>query len=92
MKTLILKSFEVYGLNNEENYIITFKNNKKIIVAENGSRKTTLLNILNSILDGNHEKLLKYTFEKVVLKFEDFPIYTIERINIEKRLTIIIKK
>lgn len=86
MENLQLKEFRIFNLNKEENYKIKFHDNKKIIVAENGSRKTTILNILNAVLQDNNEKLIKYDFNHITLIFNNDSEYTIKKENIEKNL------
>lgn len=49
----ILEKFEVLGMNSYKNISISFENNVKIISAENGTGKTTILNI--SIFSINRE-------------------------------------
>lgn len=48
MKTFTLTKFLIKNLNNEYDVFLEFKDNKKIIVSENGSGKTTILNIFHS--------------------------------------------
>ncbi|HAA07986.1 MAG TPA: hypothetical protein DCD99_13280 [Acinetobacter schindleri] len=86
MENLQLKEFRIFSLNKEENYKIKFHDNKKIIVAENGSRKTTILNILNAVLQDNNEKLIKYDFDYITLIFNNDIKYTLKKENIEKNV------
>lgn len=58
-------------LNGYQNIEINIKENKKILVAENGSGKTTILNILYCCLTNNTNKLKNFIFEKAELSFSN---------------------
>ncbi|MEG2637586.1 MAG: AAA family ATPase, partial [Acinetobacter sp.] len=62
-----LEKFIITKLNGYQNVEIDIDNNKKILVAENGSGKTTILNILFYCLKNNTSKLKNFNFEKVEL-------------------------
>lgn len=66
-----LEKFIITKLNGYQNVEIDIDNNKKILVAENGSGKTTILNILFYCLKNNTSKLKNFNFEKVELIFEN---------------------
>lgn len=66
------------GLFGHTQFDIAFKNNVFILIGENGSGKTTVLNIIYFILSGRVVSLIKYDFQKVTL------IYGLENIVIEK--------
>ncbi|WP_216093292.1 MULTISPECIES: AAA family ATPase [unclassified Aeromonas] len=65
----IIKQFKVFGLYDERNVCIDFESNTKIIVAENGYGKTTVLNAFYAILAGDLERLRKIPFESISLTF-----------------------
>lgn len=66
-----LEKFIITKLNGYQNVEIHIENNKKILVAENGSGKTTILNILYCCLTNNTNKLKNFLFEKAELKFSN---------------------
>ena len=66
------------GLFGHTRFDISFKNNVFILIGENGSGKTTVLNIIYLILSGRVVSLIKYDFTKVTL------VYGLESIVIEK--------
>ena len=66
-----LEYFEIIGFNLEQNVKIKFTDNRKILIAENGSGKTTILNILFLCLKYDLENLKKYSFQKCILKFDN---------------------
>ena len=65
----IIKSFEIKGLYSERNVRIDFEDNIKIIVAENGYGKTTILNVLYTVLSGNLNKLQEVDFKSIHITF-----------------------
>ena len=67
----IIKSFAINNLYGERDVEISFKDNIKIIVAENGFGKTTILNALYAILSGDISKLRKIDFESISITFAD---------------------
>ncbi|WP_332854859.1 AAA family ATPase [Duganella sp. S19_KUP01_CR8] len=68
---IYLKKVTIYGLHDEKNVVINFLPNATIIMAENGVGKTTILNILFSILSGNLKKLCAYNFVEARLEMSD---------------------
>jgi predicted ATPase len=65
-----LAEFGITALHGERNIRIRFDGVVKIIVAENGYGKTTILNSLYALLFGNYEKLRSIQFETIYLKFK----------------------
>ncbi|UBK97609.1 translation initiation factor IF-2 N-terminal domain-containing protein, partial [Clostridium perfringens] len=60
-----LKFIEIIGLFDEYNYKIDFDKSINIFVAENGFGKTTILNIIVSLLKNDREKLKSLPFKAV---------------------------
>lgn len=56
-KDLFIKRFEIEELFGIYNVNISFKDNINIFVGENGLGKTTILNALNYIIQGDSESL-----------------------------------
>lgn len=65
----MIKSLEIVGLNGIEGNDIKLEFNEglTIIVGKNGTGKTTILNILNSIITKSFHKLINYNFSKIIL-------------------------
>lgn len=61
-----IKIFELHG---EKDVTLSFNGPVKIIIGDNGSGKTTVLNALYSILSQNFHKLSKLDFGRIELKF-----------------------
>ncbi|HBF89289.1 MAG TPA: hypothetical protein DDX39_11670 [Bacteroidales bacterium] len=60
-----IEQIKIEGLFGELNYDIRIDDNKLILVAENGSGKTTIVNIIYYFLSRQWTKLLRYRFEKI---------------------------
>ena len=65
---LTFEKFEIRGLHGYKNISLDFSNKMNIFVGENGLGKTTILNMLYYLLNGNYEELGKYNFNAIVLK------------------------
>ena len=78
----MIEKFEIIGLFGDRSININFQKdeNVKILIGENGTGKTHILNILYYILSGKIEKLADIEFEKVILKIKN-----IEQIEISKQ-------
>lgn len=64
-----LRKFKVNGLHGDRNVIIDFDNSAKILLAENGSGKTTTMNLLIGVLTGRLRKDNLYEFESIEIGF-----------------------
>ena len=69
-----IKNITIKGLFGDRNYRIRLKDNRLVLVAENGSGKTTIVNIIYYFLSGQWTKLLKYDFKYVEVQFKDSKI------------------
>ena len=69
---LPIVKMEIYDLFYKMNNIsVDFEKEIKIYVAYNGSGKTTVLKIINSVLLGDIEKILNIEFSKIKLKLKN---------------------
>lgn len=68
MKTK-LKSLKIEGLHNRYDYDIRFNPDVTFLIGLNGSGKTTILDILGSIVEGHLYELFKYKFKSIVLTY-----------------------
>lgn len=84
----IIKSFEIKGLYNERNVRVNFEDNIKIIVAENGYGKTTILNVLYTVLSGNLNKLQEVDFKSIHITFFDDEKVSIRKSNLSYFLLV----
>lgn len=82
---IYLKKVTIFGLHEEKNVVINFLPNATIIMTENGVGKTTVLNILFSILSGNLEKLGAYNFIEARLEMSDGQqIFSVKRSDLSQ--------
>lgn len=73
----MIKEIEIYGLFGEEKKKISIKFNEglTVLVGKNGCGKTTILNIINTIMNGKYPKLWQYNFEKIKFTYNDDVIF-----------------
>lgn len=71
-----IEEIHIEGLFGEHDYHIPITDNKLILVAENGSGKTTIVNIIYYLLTRQWNKLLRYNFISlaVVVDHKEFKI------------------
>ncbi|WP_429149764.1 AAA family ATPase [Aeromonas rivipollensis] len=67
----MIQEFFITKLYEERNVRIQFSDPYKILVAENGYGKTTILNSFYALLSGEVSKLRKISFEEIGLVFRD---------------------
>ena len=85
MNTSNIKSFSVYGLfGTEENVIIPFNDNIKILIGENGIGKTQILNIFYYTLTRNFFKIGEVNFDKLILEFRDKKSIKISKSSVDE--------
>lgn len=91
----MIERFSIFGLHDERDVTITFERDKpyKILVAENGYGKTSILNAFYAVLENDIKKLRNINFKKIEIKFFDNKkSYSIERkdllLNVERKLNI----
>lgn len=67
---LMLINIEIYNLYGK-NYKINFNSDLTLLYGLNGSGKTTILNILYNILEGNIKQVCGYSFDRLDLNFKE---------------------
>lgn len=67
----MIKEFYINNLYEERNVRIPFGSEYKIIVAENGYGKTTILNSFYALVSGDVSKLRKVVFDSIGIVFSD---------------------
>lgn len=70
-ENLVVKSFRVKGLHGFKNVEIEFESNARIVIAENGSGKTTVLSALAYFLRGEFLSLKSLPLDEVECDFYD---------------------
>lgn len=87
----MLKSIKIYNLyNNKKTISIEFNEKLTILTGDNGSGKTTMLNIINDILNETYEDLFKYKFTAIEILYNDKETIIFRENN--RTLSIIPKK
>ncbi len=81
-----IKKFSIKGLYNERDIIIPFSEKVKILVAENGYGKTTVLNSLYSLLTGDELRLRKIPFTSLEIEFSNGESYSINKEDLDLSL------
>lgn len=76
-----LKRFSIYGLFGYKNITIPFNENVMILMGENGTGKTTILNALCYTLSCRFSKLSAIEFDKIVLEFDSGNIAEVPKPN-----------
>ena len=66
-----LKSFAIYGLFGYQDIVLPLDRQVLILIAENGSGKTTVLNSIYYVLTQNIEKLEKIDFQEIKVNVEE---------------------
>lgn len=70
-KIVILSKLTVKKLYGNYDYDVKFNADVTLLYGTNGCGKTTILNIITSIITGSIYKLFSYKFEKIVLNYYD---------------------
>jgi len=81
-----LKKIKIEGLFGKYNYDIEFKNDICIWVSENGVGKTTILNIIVALLNGDKKTLAETNFHKIEIVLGS-KIYTIDKTKVKQTYT-----
>ena len=66
-----ITEFKIKSLHGFFDYDIKLNEDLTFIYGENGSGKTTVLNMLDSVVSGEIYKLFKYNFKKIIVNFEN---------------------
>ncbi|WP_158258966.1 AAA family ATPase [Photobacterium sp. NCIMB 13483] len=78
----MIEFIKIYELHGEKDVLLSFHDNVKIIIGDNGSGKTTVLSALYSILSQNFHKLSKLDFERIELQFSSGDLITLNKENL----------
>ena len=81
----LIKSFTIEKLFNKYKVILPFDEPIKVLIGENGSGKTTILNALYYTLSTNFNRLKELDFDKIIIEFSSGDEAVILRENIFRR-------
>jgi predicted ATP-binding protein involved in virulence len=79
----IISRFRIESLHNLRNIDVTIKNNKLVLVGENGTGKSTVANLIYFFLTRQWHKMLNYEFKRIIATINENEL-TIERDDISK--------
>jgi predicted ATP-binding protein involved in virulence len=86
MNNLGINKITIKGFLSQYNVDIPLSDNIKILVGENGLGKTQILNIIYATLSRKFEKLLTYSFEEVIIYFNDDSLEVVNKSEIQTSL------
>lgn len=67
--SMVIKRLEIKRLHSAYDYNISFNDNLTFIFGENGCGKTTVLDIVTSIVTGRLYNLFTYEFDEIILSY-----------------------
>lgn len=82
----MIKNYKIIGLFGFRTVDISFENEIKILIGENGLGKTTVLNSLYYLLNGMYHKLVKVEFENLELIFFNDENIAFSKLELENYL------
>ena len=82
----LINKFSIVGLHGHYDLNIEFKNNRLILVGENGTGKTTALKIFYYFVSQQFEKILPYDFTNLKLEFLDESIIQVSKNDLSSNL------
>ena len=82
MSSYFIESFKIDKLWGYRDINLTFNKNVNILIGPNGSGKTTILNILHSILSDNLESISNITFEQMKIRLKSFKGRSVRTIKV----------
>ena len=74
-----IAEFSIQGLFGDRDVSVSFKSGAKVLVGDNGSGKTTVLNCLFYVLTGRFHRLSAVPFKRILVRFSDGMDISIER-------------
>ena len=83
MRNYFIQSFKITKLWGYRDINLTFNNDVNILIGPNGSGKTTVLNLLHSILSTDIPKLLDVNFEQAEIKLREFKGNSVRTVTAE---------
>lgn len=80
---MIIKQLQIKGLHGIYDYNISFNDDLTFIYGENGCGKTTILDIVSSIVTGKIYNLFGYDFDQIILSYKKSKRSKLEHVKIE---------
>ena len=85
MKKYFIESFKIDKLWGDLDMNLIFEPDVNILIGPNGSGKTTVLNLLHSILSADLRSILDINFDQAVIKLKSFEgnLYGLLRLRLQ---------
>lgn len=80
---MIINRLEIKNLHGMYNYNVSFNDDLTFIFGENGCGKTTILDIVSSIVTGKIYNLFRYRFDEITLSYREKKRSKLSRIRIK---------
>lgn len=82
MSSYFIESFKIDKLWGYRNIDLTFNKDVNVLIGPNGSGKTTILNLLHSILSGDLRSVLNFDFEQAKIGLKSFKGNSVSNIKV----------
>ena len=83
MSSYFIESFKIDKLWGYRDIDLTFNNDVNILIGPNGSGKTTILNLLHTILSGDLRNILNFNFQQAKIGVKSFKGNSIRTIKVD---------
>lgn len=83
MNRYFIESFKITKLWGYRNIDLTFNNDVNVLIGPNASGKTTILNLLHSILSADLPSLLDVSFDQVEIKLRSFKGRSVRTVKVK---------
>lgn len=82
---MIINRLEIKNLHGVYNYNVSFNDDLTFLFGENGCGKTTVLDIVSSIVTGKLYNLFRYSFDEIILSYREKKRSKLNKIRILSR-------
>ena len=82
MSSYFIESFKIDKLWGYRNIDLTFNNDVNVLIGPNGSGKTTILNLLHSILSGDLQSVVNFNFQQAKIGLKSFKSNSVRTIKV----------
>ena len=83
MSSYFIESFKIDKLWGYRNIDLTFNNDVNVLIGPNGSGKTTILNLLHSILSGDLRSVVNFNFQQAKIGLKSFKSNSVRTIKVD---------
>lgn len=83
MSSYFIESFKIDKLWGYQDIDLTFNNDVNVLIGPNGSGKTTILNLLHSILSGDLRRVVNFNFQQAKIGLKSFKSNSVRTIKVD---------